>query len=142
MSRVAAQVKLAAQILALRTRVKWLLRTRALDDCVARLTPNPRPIDGDPTETLARIGGATDALLRRFRPTRTACLVRALVRYRLLRQEGLDASFVIGVRKGQDGALKGHSWVILEGEAVMEREDWRAYRSQFEYPAADRRPTL
>lgn len=125
-------------MLGLRYRVKWLLRTRSLDGCVAELTPPRVPTAPAIEGELERIHRVTDALLRRFRPTRTACMVRALVRYRLLRQHGVDAIFSMGVRRDEEGELTGHAWVTVDGEAVMEREDWRAYRSQFRYPPPDK----
>ncbi len=63
----------------------------------------------------------TTLALTRFRPTRTTCMVRALVRCAMLRTRGFPAAWVMGIRPGTDD-LEGHAWIELDGVPIMEDE--------------------
>lgn len=60
------------------------------------------------------------------------CLKRCLVLYHFLRKEGFNVSFVLGVRREQ-GKLRGHSWLLLEGAPLFEEEDTN-YSVIYSYP--------
>ena len=47
------------------------------------------------------------------------CLTQALVVQLLFKRRGLPADLCIGVRKGNDGALRAHAWVVSDGEIVI-----------------------
>lgn len=128
----ALQPAAVAGALGIRVALPVLLRTLPLDRVLAAITPRARgaaPRAG----ALAIIERATDAVTRDFGPTRTACLKRALMRYRMLRREGYAARFVIGVRPGGADGFEAHAWVTLDGEPLMEREPVD-YRETFAWP--------
>ena len=55
---------------------------------------------------------------------RHSCLRRAAVLALLLRRSGHDARVVIGVRRGDSGALEAHAWLACDGtEPFLEPAD-------------------
>ena len=48
------------------------------------------------------------------------CLERGLVLYRFLSAAGFEPSLVAGFRKTEDGRLRGHAWVVVDGNPVGE----------------------
>jgi hypothetical protein len=46
------------------------------------------------------------------------CLERSLVSYRFLSQAGAEPELAFGVAKDRDDAVRGHAWVMLDGEPV------------------------
>ena len=137
-------LRLGARALGARVVIPVLLWTLPLDRVLQVLTPatpdDHRPTDtpaDTPADTLTAIESVTDTLTRRLLPTRTACLKRALLRYALLRREGHDADFVIGVRPGGDDGFEAHAWVTLAGHPIMEQETVD-YRPTFVWPDAAR----
>jgi len=54
-----------------------------------------------------------------WKKTKTPCLLRSLVLFVSLRSEGLKININFGVRH-QEGLLKGHSWLTLEGKPYRE----------------------
>lgn len=125
------RVALLIEALHLRASLPVLLRVLPLDRVLRALTPEPRARIEGATSAIEQV---TDAVTRRFRPTRTACLKRALMRYALLRRAGYPATFVIGVRPGggADG-FEAHAWVALDGVPIMERAPVD-YRATFVWP--------
>lgn len=57
-----------------------------------------------------------------FHIARSHCLHRSLVLHFWLRREGLPSELRIGVRK-QDGELRAHAWVELQGMVVNDQRD-------------------
>jgi hypothetical protein len=127
-------LRLGARALGARVVIPWLLWTLPLDRVLQVLTP-ASPDDRARPDTLPAIESVTDTLTRRLLPTRTACLKRALLRYALLRREGHDADFVIGVRPGGEDGFEAHAWVTLAGKPIMEQETVD-YRPTFVWPVA------
>jgi len=75
--------------------------------------PNP--------ERQARVAELTTSVFRsdhRDRPGN--CLDRSLVLYRYLSEAGADPRLMVGMRRGERDALRGHAWVTVEGEPVEE----------------------
>lgn len=66
-------------------------------------------------------------------PIATKCMVRALTRYVLMRELGLDAAYVMGVRTEDDGDLVGHAWIEYGGAPVWEGEVAQ-YEVTFRFP--------
>jgi hypothetical protein len=60
------------------------------------------------------------------------CLKRSLVLYRYLNLQSEPAQFIIGVRK-EDGELKGHSWIMVNGAPIFDDEDMN-YKIIFRCP--------
>lgn len=61
------------------------------------------------------------------------CLRRSLVLFGRLRHMGWPAEFVIGVLSDR-GALRAHSWVTLNGKALLEPPSTSRYRTVYTYP--------
>ncbi len=130
--RPALHLQLALEALGLRVSLPALLWALPLDRALQALTPTAASLTAEP-ETLAAIESVTDLVTRHFRPTRTACLKRALMRYSLMRRRGYPSCFVIGVRPGGSDGFEAHAWVTLNGAPVMEREPVD-YHSTFVWP--------
>lgn len=110
---------------------------------LAKLWIDRLPVDGWMRAADDRIGGArhgtlddldriTDPVLRRWWPTRTTCLPRALARYVMARRRGLPVVFVMGVRESHD-VLQAHAWLELDGVPILEREP-TDYRVTWRHP--------
>jgi hypothetical protein len=129
--------RLWVEAFALRVTVPLLLRLWPLDRVLRALSvEGARVIEGmTERELLASVEHVTDLITRHLRPTRTACLQRALVRYALLRRHGVAPRFVIGVRPGGEVGFEAHAFLTLAGSQVMERDEV-AYRAAFEWPPA------
>ena len=127
-----ADAVIATEVVTLRASLPVALRTLALDACLRNLSRATPLRVCDEAEVLTKVGRWTDRLLRQTRVTRAACLIRSLVRYRMLNERGVPARFVMGVRD-RDGQMQGHAWVELRGQPVMERED-TSYYVTFSYP--------
>jgi hypothetical protein len=69
-------------------------------------------------------------VLRRLPPPwRHTCLRRSVVLYYLFRRAGRPVALHIGVRKGGDGALQAHAWLVKDGAPYLEPnvEEHRAF---------------
>lgn len=53
-------------------------------------------------------------------PWRRTCLKRALVLLYLVRRAGGSAELNVGVRRGGDGALLAHAWLVRDGALYLE----------------------
>ena len=111
-----------AEAVGLRVTLPGLLWTLPLDRVLQLVTPQSPARAATDRSALETIEKATDALTRGFRPTRTACMSRALMRYVLLRRHGFAARFSIGVRPGGRDGFEAHAWVTLDDLPIMERE--------------------
>lgn len=118
----------------LRLQLPRLIEAQPLPQLLESLTPRQRArrSSGLDPDARARIFGVTDRLLRTGRWLKAPCLQRALIRYVLLREEGVDARFVMGVRKA-DGELIGHAWVEHQDGPLMEILS-HDYDRTFAYP--------
>jgi hypothetical protein len=116
-------VRLAAEILRIYARVRWLMREDDVRETVTALRSAP-PTDGNgdvsvaPLHTAVRLGHAVARTLSPL-PTDSRCLARSLVLTRLLARRGIDSTLVIGVRSVPFGA---HAWVERDGVPVLPTE--------------------
>jgi Transglutaminase-like superfamily len=108
------RLALAAEVLALYPRARWLLARRELPEAVAALRgARSRPAaDPDPV----RCAVAVERVLRLL-PADSRCLVRSLVLLALLERRGLGAALVIGVLPEPEFAA--HAWVEHRGRALL-----------------------
>jgi hypothetical protein len=67
-----------------------------------------------------------------FRPT---CLAESLALWFLLREQGIDSTLRIGVRKASR-KFEAHAWVEYAGAALNQREERHHHYSAFEAPLA------
>ena len=65
---------------------------------------------------------------------REACLERSILLWSLLRRRGIESELKIGVA-AEDGTMRAHAWVEIDGEAVNEQplvnEKFAAFDSTF-----------
>lgn len=133
------RAQLWCEAIGIRAALPVMLWAWPIDRTLRALTPR-EPTRRDARITLPAIEDVTELITRRFRPTRTACLQRALLRYALLRRHGYEARFHIGVRPGghADG-FEAHAWVTLEEAPVMERMPLN-YTPTLAWPVRDAHP--
>jgi hypothetical protein len=115
-----ADLRVLPRLILLQTRARLLLHLLPPDAfAAAALGPrrSRRSLHAAAAD-VARIGRITDWWMRRTRVGRAPCTLRAWCRMRLLRDEGLAASYCSGVRSGQD--LDAHAWVEVDGHALFE----------------------
>jgi hypothetical protein len=94
----------------------WLVSFQRLAARLGRPRPTP------PFEDAALADWVDDILRRLPGPWRYTCLKRAAVLYHLLRGAGRPLQLVIGVRRGPDGKLGAHAWLLLEHVLYLEPE--------------------
>ena len=66
-----------------------------------------------------------------------ACVPRSLALFHALRKEGLEVSFVSGVRRNNN-KLEGHAWLELDGKPIVGLGDEAApqmFKENFRYPS-------
>ena len=106
---------LAGRLGLVRLTLPWTLPRTGLDRLLAGLSPEPsaRPLAVSPPVAGFTIR-ATEALLHRVPFLPRTCLYKALGRYAALRRCGLNARFVMGLRRERSDEA-GHAWVELDG---------------------------
>jgi hypothetical protein len=75
--------------------------------------------DADQTIARARRYAHWLHIASRYHVVRAHCLQRSVVLHYWLRKEGLPSQLRVGVRK-EDGELKAHAWVELQGQVIDE----------------------
>lgn len=97
--------------------VRKRIRREPLPALAASLGDLPRA--DRPHESPARLSRAVDRTLR-FGPDRPTCLIRALVLYSLLREQGDPAVLAIGLPESARDPT-AHAWVELDGDDLGPR---------------------
>jgi Transglutaminase-like superfamily len=118
------KVGLAAEILLVYPRVRWLLWRRDLPTAVAEVrrrtskesSPAQPPSPGFYWRC-RRFGRAVNRTLSLL-PTDSRCLARSLVLVSMLARRGIASRLVIGTRQGPDFAA--HAWVELRGAPLLD----------------------
>lgn len=112
---IVAHPQLLAEAIATRVALALELRTRPIDRIVsppaARRSPALRDIDD--------VGMISEIVTTRLPGLRSRCLVRALVRFRLLRRRGHEAAIVIGLDPSRPD-VEGHAWIELNDAPLYE----------------------
>ena len=87
-----------------------------MDRLFRGLTPATARFAGrSEAEALEAVERATELVLRRVRVTRTTCLLRSLIRYRCLRERGVEVVFKMGLRE-REGVMEGK--LLYDADAV------------------------
>lgn len=108
-----AKARLAAVIVVLYGRVRWLLWRRTIPEVAAALRGWRGPVPPAPPPRLGR----SVARVLAVGPYRARCLHTSFVHFALLRSLGEDPEIVIGL--GERLATKdAHAWVEIEGDDV------------------------
>lgn len=108
-----AKARLAAIIVVLYWRVRWLLWRRTIPEAAATLRGWRGAVPPAPPSRLGR----SVARVLAIGPYRARCLHTSLVHFALLRSRGEDPEIVIGL--GERPATKdAHAWVEIDGDDV------------------------
>jgi hypothetical protein len=114
---------LAAEIVGMYVRARWLLWRKELPEAVAALRgdgPLEVPKDGDRLLTGIRLGRTVSRTLGVL-PADSRCLVRSLVLTSLLARRGIGSILVIGVCSSAD--FKAHAWVECSGVPLLDAHE-------------------
>lgn len=121
------RVRLSTQAIALRFRLRALLRRRSLPDLLRSLTPeltaDRAPQEPTPLPVVEEALRDVEALFERLKVAPDTCLYRSLARYAVLRSAGYPARFVMGVKPPATIEITGHAWVELHGAPAFEAVD-------------------
>lgn len=121
-----------------------LIRKLSLPELLARLDPGVTNSLKDQKQLLKTVG-FTDSLLRYHVFQRYGkCLLRSLLLFRFLRQQGWPVEIHFGVKKTDEAAeadntlgridITGHSWLVLESEPFLESEQPESYATTYSFP--------
>jgi hypothetical protein len=117
-------LRIAARVLLIRLSLFSRLRTQALSELLAQLTPPAGTASGITPTYVFNAMAWIERLVGRTRIIPNTCLYRSLARYAVLRGEGIAVQFVMGVRP--DGnELIGHAWLEYQGKPLGEAVDPR-----------------
>ena len=115
------KLRLAGEIVASYTRVRWLLRRNDAPTTLGRLratTRVRRAVPGaSPAELGRHLAWATVKVLAVL-PVDDRCLMQSLVLGRLMAVRGLDYEVVFSVAGGE--RFEAHCWVETQGAALLE----------------------
>lgn len=120
-----------------------LIHKLSLPELLARLDPGVLN-DAKDEKQLRKTVGFTDSLLRYHVFQRYGkCLLRSLLLFRFLRQQGWPVEIHFGVRKTEnpvsdqalqaDTGIRGHSWLVLDNKPFLE-DNKVDYVNTFRYP--------
>jgi hypothetical protein len=103
-----------------------LLRLFGFRRCQAWMARNaassrPRRDAGPAANDWAKAANTARLVEMAARLTRSSCLPRSLITWRLVRRQGLDCELRIGVRKRGD-RIQAHAWVEMDGRSLGREE--------------------
>ena len=126
---IVGRVRLLVRVWALAVRIQLSLRRHPLPVVVAGLEGSAAGSSRAPVALLSR------AVSRGLRvgPWRPRCLLRSLVLYRMLREQGDTAELIIGL-KGHAITSDAHAWVELAGRDVGPWPGGAGYEELTRYP--------
>ena len=115
-----------------------MIRRLSMPALLQKIDPGVDP--GPRNEALMeKTAGFIDSLLKyRVFLRYGICLLRSLVLFRFLRQQGWPVEIQFGVRMedGDTADITGHSWLMLEDQPFLEAEGQKhAYSKTYSYPA-------
>ena len=110
------------------------MKLPSLLESLDRSSPLRRPFEkGDLDRARLAWKYANFFLLRCLR-VRNPCLLRSLTLFRLFRKAGFDVQIYFGVKKNAS-LLEGHSWLLLNGDLLLEQGDPQiTYTEIYSYP--------
>jgi len=110
------------------------MKLPSLLESLDRSSPLRRPFEkGDLDRARLAWKYANFFLLRCLR-AKNPCLLRCLTLFRLFRKAGFDVQIYFGVKKNAS-LLEGHSWLLLNGDLLLEQGDPQiTYTEIYSYP--------
>jgi hypothetical protein len=120
--------------IAISLRVRGFGKTRDALQQKLRVPNQPQRSDESASDTLQLACRMISAASRHraFNPT---CLAESLALWVLLKEQGIDSTLRIGVRKSSR-RFEAHAWVEHDGIALNQREERHHHYSAFEAPLA------
>jgi hypothetical protein len=110
-------MRMAGWVVVLSVLARLLPLSRALRIVSPAVRKKPAEVDID----LFQLSTAIDALLEAdFFVFKPSCWKRATVLHRYLARAGVATTIRFGVRKDDSSELKGHAWLELNGEPILE----------------------
>ncbi len=131
-ARVWLLLRMATWVVILSGLVKVLTLPRALA-VVATTVRTDAHGDTDPNDLSSAIDALLELDLLMFRPK---CWKRATILHRYLALQGIATTIVFGVRKEDDGELKGHAWLQASGQPYLESEP-PLYKITYTFPSTE-----
>lgn len=93
-----------------------------------------RPFEREDLERARLAWKYANFFLLRCLRVRNPCLLRSLTLFRLFRKAGFDVQIYFGVKKN-GSLLEGHSWLLLNGDLLLEQRDPQiTYTEIYSYP--------
>ena len=109
--------RMAGWVVVLSVLARLLPLSRALRIVSTEVRGKSAEVDVDPLQLSTAIDALLEADFFVFRPS---CWKRATVLHRYLALAGVATTIRFGVRKDGDSELKGHAWLELKGEPILE----------------------
>jgi hypothetical protein len=107
-----------------------------LEKILLEMTPNVAKSEQDIQVRSLRLERGVRWALRLTNQHVNACVPRSLALFHALRKEGLEVSFVSGVRRN-GSKLEGHAWLELNGKPIPGLGDENSpnvFKENFRYP--------
>lgn len=127
-----AKVVLAAEIVSVYVRVRWLMWRSDIQSTVSSIRGGPpapaagfEPVLPDARLVAIRLGAAVRRTLSVL-PTDSRCLVQSLVLSRLLSRRAIPSTLVIGARP--EPQFDAHAWVEHQGQPVLSPQGFEDLR--------------
>lgn len=95
----------------------WILPFRMVRNFVSRIVGKIDSERSDPA-AIERISWAVAVISHKL-PLLKNCLTEALATQVLLKREGQSSTLRIGVARSDDGRLKAHAWVEVDGSVIF-----------------------
>jgi hypothetical protein len=109
--------RMAGWVVVLSVLARLLPLSRALQIVSTEVRRKSAAVDVDPVQLSMAIDALLEANFFVFKPS---CWKRATVLHRYVALAGVATTIRFGVRKDGDGELKGHAWLELDGEPILE----------------------
>ena len=120
--RLGQSARVTTDLIAVRLKLRAILRSRPLPAVLAVLTPPRAPRASVPMPILDRAIHAAEDILSRLGIVPDTCLYRSLARYAVFRRAGHRVRFVMGIQRNV-ADITGHAWIELDGQPYDESPD-------------------
>jgi len=117
------RLELVLRAISLRLGLPFWMERESLPSLLERLSRGP--LEPAPLDLVEEALSRADVLAQHAPFVPSTCLYRSLARYALLCRSGFSAAFVMGIEKKtrDQGDLKGHAWVEIDGTPLGEEID-------------------
>ena len=123
--------RMAGWVIALSVLARLLPLSRALQIVSTEVRRKSAKVDFNPVQLSTAIDAMLEADFFVFKPS---CWKRATVLHRYLALAGVATTIRFGVRKDVDSELKGHAWLELDGQPILESSP-PSYTVTYSFPS-------